>query len=681
MKTDLMNKKLKITKLTENIIALSILVLAFIIYLAVNSHYSKSVRDEKITYVTTSFAESDLYVYSKIDTILKDINVMTSIFSNTGSDSSFDDYVKLYKSDFSDLEFVGILRNSQLTKVYYPNGPIDVNKNELISNYDKLGTYDTQFGSDMDFFLNSNNEVCCITREPIYINDNGNKVYYGEVIFRMNFTKFIVKSFKPAMIDLANEYGWRAYLSFGYGSTDEVYKSIEGDIVNPIKFNSSNTDVYELKYEVSDKVLNAVDGTKYYRFIFALVIGLLLACSVKILLYTYRKIVDNNQMNDTKLDFFTNIVYEVRTSTNSIVGLCNEAEKEMAADKIKPYIYSSKNELNKLLRKINNLLDITNITEGKLKTWEEEYYIHMLINDLKNEYLPEAEAKEIKFLTETNEELPIKFKGPKIVLKKAIEHILDNALNVMFDGHIKINAYGEYKDDTRKEFNLKIVISDTELGIKQEAIKDVFSTKNLTNTDDESRVELAIASEMLKTIGGELKISSEYGKGSIYTITIVQKVIDERLMTNDMFEGLQEKFRDNLGKLRKVNAKVLVVDDNEVNLSVLKNIISLYGADVDSVKSGAAAIDLASTKNYDILFIDYLMPELDGIETLRKIRSLNKRYRTVPAVLVSANSESRDNDYQDGGFNEYLPKPISQNDIEKSLKTLLEIDLIECDEK
>ncbi|MCQ2979202.1 MAG: response regulator [Clostridia bacterium] len=681
MNKDNKKHRLKINRKVENIISLSILVLTVIVYLAFNKNYLNSVKEEKTTYVKTAISESDAQILNALNTVMKDVNIISSLIANEGNDSLFDDYTKLYKLDLSYVEYVGILRNSELSKVYYPNGQVAIDKNELMSNYDKIGYYETPYNSDLDFFITSNNDVCCVCKEPIYVTNGEELSYYGEVIFKADVTKIMTRYFQPSIIENANKCGWRVYISFDYGSDMEIYNSQATEIESPIKY-KTNREMLNFTYEVSDKILNVSDKTTVGRIILAIIIGGILAGSIKILLYTFRKIGDMKKVNDTKLDFFTNIVYEVRTSTNSIIGLCNEAENENVISNVKSYIVSSKNELNKLLRKINNLLDITNISEGKLKSWEEDYYIHMLIKELENEYKLEAEDKEIKFMTEIAPDIPIKFRGSKIVIKKAIEHIIDNAFNLIIDGHIKINVYGTYVDDTHKVNELKIVISDTEIGMKNDVLNDIQISNALSRTkNDDSKIELAIAHEMLKSIGGKLSINSEFGKGTVYTLVIPQKVIDERIMTEDMLMGLEEKFRGNLGKLKKVNANILVVDDNEVNLSVLKNIINIYGAEVDSVKSGAAAIDLASTKNYDLFFIDYFMPEMDGIETLQKIRTLNRKYRTVPAVLVSANSESREQDVDEGGFDEYLPKPISQNDVERCLKTLLDIELIECEGK
>lgn len=279
------------------------------------------------------------------------------------------------------------------------------------------------------------------------------------------------------------------------------------------------------------------------------------------------------------------------------------------------------------------------------------------------------------------DDTPIKLQGQKSVIKKSIGHIIENSLSMIIDGHIKIAVSTNYINN-RKNVILKIVITDTGIGIKSENVKDILQSDNLkeTSSSDESKVELAIAIELIKSIGGELKINSEYGKGTVYTITLNQKVIDDRTMNDEMYKDLQEKFRRNLGALKKVNANILVVDDNEVNLTVLRNIIKTFGAEVDSAKSGAIALELAQAKNYDLMFIDYLMPDMDGIETLYSIRNINKYYKQAPAVLVSANTFSNENEFKDNGFDEYLPKPISQKDIERCLKTLLNVELIECEQ-
>lgn len=672
--------RIKLTKRSENIIVISFFVIALLFAFAFNGIYKESQLEDYSNKMKLAFEIECQKIISKNEALFTDINAMAYEISKNGSDSNFAELVELYKTDFSICDYVGILKNGVLIKDYFPNGDFSLEESELELSFYKLAEYTNSYNEDVSYFVDTNNNVCTITQKPIYFMNEGEMQYYGELIYRINFTELTKNVFDLTPYGFNRNLFWKLSTKFSFGTILEIY-SYNGSLINdPLVLSTHDNYNTEYLFTISKgTVLNSnTDG--FYRINLFIIIIVFLSVGLKILFTIIRKQNDMDLINDTKLDFFTNIVYEVRTSTNSIVGFCNEAEKEQLSQNAKGYLNSSKNELKKLLHKINNILDITNITEGKKSSYEEEYYLHMLVQEIADEYKNEIEDRDIKFMLDISDNLPIKLCGSKIIIKKTLSHLIESTLSGIIDGHIKISISGAYLNQTKKNIKLKIVVSDTGIGIKDDYMKDIFILDNIKNSSsDDSKIEIAIASELIKTIGGSLKINSEYGKGTICTIEVSQKVVDDRTMTEEMLAGLKEKYRKNLGKLKKVHANVLIVDDNDVNLSVLRNIIKTYGAEVDSAKSGAIACELASVVNYDMVFIDYLMPELDGYETLKRIRNINKRYRTIPAVLVSANTFNKESDFKDAGFDDYLQKPIVQRDIERCLKSLLSIELIECE--
>ncbi len=388
--------------------------------------------------------------------------------------------------------------------------------------------------------------------------------------------------------------------------------------------------------------------------------------------------------NEAKSQFLMNVSHEIRTPINAILGMDEMILRESGDEKILDYAEDIKAAGGGLLSLVNDILDFSKIQSGKLKIIPVEYSLSSLMNDLMNMITPAAEKKGLKVSAEYDTNTPDRLYGDVVRIKQILVNILNNAVKFTEKGSIKFTvAFAKTKRD---EINIEFHVIDTGRGIKEEDMEKVFTPFERADEKQIRNIEgtglgMSISTELLRLMGSELKVNSEYGKGSDFHFTIRQKVFSFEPI-GDYFKKAQEAaFTEHARRetFHAPDAKILVVDDTEMNLTVVKNLLKRTQIQIETADSGPAAIDLAGKSRYDIIFMDHRMPNMDGIEAMQHIRELPagspNENTPIIALTASAIAGSREN-FLGLGFNSYIPKPIDPEVLEKTIREFLPEDKV-----
>jgi signal transduction histidine kinase/DNA-binding response OmpR family regulator len=385
-----------------------------------------------------------------------------------------------------------------------------------------------------------------------------------------------------------------------------------------------------------------------------------------------------------KSEFLATMSHEIRTPLNAIIGFSeiqmhNELPADTQADIEK--IYSS--GMN-LLGIINDILDISKIETGRLELIPVEYYTPNLINDVIQLNIVRIGSKNITFALDADPGIPSVLFGDELRVRQILNNILSNAFKYTQEGHVALRVLMERKED---EPVLVFAVSDTGIGIRECDIGKLFTKYTQLDTKANRKIEgtglgLSITKQLVEIMGGTISVESKYRKGSKFTVRIPQKIIDGRPIGESVTEDLQSmrfmekrllNHRSRLVREHMPYGKALVVDDVPTNLDVARGLLIPYGLKIDCVSSGREAIELIREKEtaYDLIFMDHMMPEMDGIEATEIIREeIGTEYaRSVPIVALTANAVSGNEEmFLEHGFNAFISKPIDIMRLDSILK-------------
>jgi signal transduction histidine kinase/CheY-like chemotaxis protein/HPt (histidine-containing phosphotransfer) domain-containing protein len=386
-----------------------------------------------------------------------------------------------------------------------------------------------------------------------------------------------------------------------------------------------------------------------------------------------------------KADFLANVSHELRTPLNAIIGL---GELELRKD-LEKETYTNLEKIHNsgivLLHIINDLLDISKIESGRFELIPVNYQIASLISDSVNINIIRLGSKPITFHLKINKELPSVLYGDELRVRQILNNLLSNAFKYTREGTVTLDINFEKIEGPEKDILLVCRVEDTGIGIKQEDMGKLFSVYNQVDTRSNRHIDgtglgLSISKNLVTMMGGEIFVESEYGWGSVFTMRVKQKIIDETPIGGDLKERL-EHFNYHAGmpgEQRKQTrnkipyGKVLVVDDVATNLDVAKGMMLPYDLSIDCVLSGREAINLIREEKtrYHAVFMDHMMPEIDGIETVRIIRhEIGTEYaKTVPIIALTANAIiGNDKMFLENGFDDFLTKPIDISKLDACL--------------
>jgi CheY-like chemotaxis protein/uncharacterized membrane protein/anti-sigma regulatory factor (Ser/Thr protein kinase) len=372
--------------------------------------------------------------------------------------------------------------------------------------------------------------------------------------------------------------------------------------------------------------------------------------------------------NISKSKFLATMSHEIRTPMNAIIGI---SQMQMGRDDLPPdaeeaidKIYASGHGL---LGIINDILDLSKIETGKLEILPSEYALPSLINDTVQLYVTHIGSRPIEFSLEVAEDTPAKLFGDELRIKQILGNILTNAFKYTDRGSVKMSVKHEKSVDG---ITLIISVSDTGQGMKPEdaaALGNEFARFNLeTNRSTEGTgLGMSITKRLLGLMNGSMDIQSEFGVGSVFTVNIPQKSAGREIIGAELASTLSDFSYSRDKQVKKMQivreampyGKVLMVDDVETNLYVAEGLLKPYGIAVTSVTSGFAAIDLIKAGNiYDIIFMDHMMPVMDGIETVKKMRAMGY---TAPIAALTANAlTGSEAMFRENGFDDFISKPI-----------------------
>ena len=396
-----------------------------------------------------------------------------------------------------------------------------------------------------------------------------------------------------------------------------------------------------------------------------------------------------------KEDFLANMSHEIRTPMNAIAGMVELAlSNESLPEQEKEYLYNIRSAGDELMSIIENILDVTKIRSEMLEIAEEEYEITSLVHDVVNTIQVMLGEKQVVLLVDMNPGIPSRLRGDDVRIKQVMMNLLSNAAKYTEKGTIHLEVDFMPVNGKNKEIELKVSVTDTGIGIAQEQLKELFtkfkqadSSRNRANGG--SGLGLVISKKLIDLMRGTILAKSVLGKGSEFSFTVIQEVIDARpCIETDPQMVLQQSVKQEERGATRVHsrkkeerhttftapdAKVLLVDDNKVNLKVAEGLLRPYMMHIEMADSGKMAIDMVRNCEYDLIFMDHMMPEMDGVETTKIIRGLeDERFRTMPIVALSANAVRGARElFLEAGMNDFVPKPIEMRVMDRALRKWL----------
>ncbi len=374
--------------------------------------------------------------------------------------------------------------------------------------------------------------------------------------------------------------------------------------------------------------------------------------------------------NKEKSNFLAKMSHEIRTPMNAIIGYSELILQEKIEEKVEEYALDIKSASNNLLSIINAILDISKIESGKLEIIESDYFTQSLIYDVMSVILIPIHKKGLKFVNEIDTNIPLQLYGDSLRIRQVMINLLNNAVKFTDKGSITLSVQiEERRGDT---ISLVWKISDTGKGIRQQDIQKIFGQFEQVDKKSNYAVEgtglgLSISKSLVEAMGGTITVESEYGKGTTFIVRLKQRIIDEKPIENISVDGLMKEGRskEKIAFIAPL-AKVLVVDDNHVNLDVIRGYLKHYKIVPDLAESGREAVELIQRNSYDIVFMDQMMPDMDGVETTDLIRKMGYTEDSLIIIALTANAISGTKEYlMQRGFNDYASKPISIKTLEE----------------
>ncbi|MCL1992776.1 MAG: ATP-binding protein [Spirochaetes bacterium] len=386
------------------------------------------------------------------------------------------------------------------------------------------------------------------------------------------------------------------------------------------------------------------------------------------------------EANKSKSNFLAMMSHEIRTPLNGIIGIAQiQLQKEGLQDEYSAAfnrIYSSGDNL---LRIINDILDMSKIEVGKFELVPVEYYLASLVNDVVQLNMVRIGEKAIKFSLNVQEDLPAKLFGDDLRIKQVLNNLISNAIKYTERGYVKLSV-SHFKEGGIVK--LRFTVSDTGQGMRGEDIEKLFLAYSRFNAEANRATEGAglgmnITQRLVEMMGGTIEVESEYGKGSTFVVTIEQKPLAPYTAIGAVLAKklCDFTFSDDR-KMSKMQVqpmpygKVLVVDDTETNLYVAQGLLAPYKLEVETADSGYAALEKVRHGNiYDIVFMDHMMPHMDGIETTQRLRSLG--YQGAIVALTANALAGNDEMFRQNGFDGFIPKPIDIKILDSALNKFI----------
>ncbi len=387
--------------------------------------------------------------------------------------------------------------------------------------------------------------------------------------------------------------------------------------------------------------------------------------------------------NEAKSNFLSNMSHEIRTPINAILGMNEMILRESNDAQVTEYAVNVKSAGNSLLSLVNDILDFSKIEAGKMEILPVQYNLGSLLNDLVNMVSAKAQEKGLDLEIEVDSNMPANLIGDEIRLKQVVTNILTNSVKYTEKGRVLLSVfYEEYND---KNIILHFEVSDTGIGIKEEDLQRLYSPferiEEIRNrTIEGTGLGMSIVKKILAMMDTKLEVESKYGLGSIFSFGVKQQVVSW-----EPIGDFKEKYREYIDSVEQYHesfhapeAQILVVDDTQMNLTVIKSFLKQTQIQITTAESGKETLDLVAKKHFDVIFLDHRMPEMDGIETFEAMKAMpDNLNRDVPVIALTANAISgAREEYMKHGFTDYISKPVNGIQLEQMLIHYLPVEKI-----
>ena len=373
-----------------------------------------------------------------------------------------------------------------------------------------------------------------------------------------------------------------------------------------------------------------------------------------------------------KGEFLANMSHEIRTPLTTILGMDEVILRKYESGPIYEYARDIQSAGNTLLHIINDILDFSKIESGQLELAVRNYDLARVLRDVDNMVKIRAEQKGLKYIVQIDDSLPNQLFGDRIRVHQIMVNILNNAVKYTKRGSVKFTLTG-VKGDDPSLIVLHITVTDTGIGIHTEDIPKLFKSFSRIDAKETHNIEgtglgLAITGRLIELMGGTVEVTSTYGMGSTFHVVLPQKVVGEQTLRQYELEASHKKKTERV-VLKAPTAKILIVDDNDMNRIVLRSLMKENEVKIEEAESGEECLKKISENEYDVILMDYMMPRMDGKETLAKIKQMPDAPGAKAKVIVcTANAlVGVRAELLSAGFDDFLSKPVNGKELEEML--------------
>lgn len=387
--------------------------------------------------------------------------------------------------------------------------------------------------------------------------------------------------------------------------------------------------------------------------------------------------------NQAKSRFLANMSHEIRTPINGILGMDAILLKECRDENLREYAKNIQSAGNSLLSIVNDILDISKIESGKLEILPVQYELFSVVNDCCNMIKPKLENRPIKLSIEVNPRMPSGLYGDEVRIRQIMNNFMSNAAKYTKEGKVTLNL--DYENVTEDRIIMILSVTDTGIGIREEDMERLFQPFTRMEESRNRNIEgtglgLNLTKNLIELMGGEITVNSVYGAGSCFKARIPQTVTNAEPI-GDLQSRYQQYLDSDVNTVLTFyapDARVLVVDDVELNLKVVVGLLKETQVQIDTVLSGRECLELVKKKQYDIIFLDHMMPGMDGVETLQRMKRLTGSLnRKTPVIALTANAiMGAREEYIEAGFTDYLTKPLVEAELMEMMQKYLPEEIV-----
>ncbi|MCR5098013.1 MAG: response regulator [Lachnospiraceae bacterium] len=385
--------------------------------------------------------------------------------------------------------------------------------------------------------------------------------------------------------------------------------------------------------------------------------------------------------NRAKTLFLAQMSHDIRTPINAMLGMNEMILRETDNDDIAEYSRDIQTAGKSLLSLINTILDFSKIEDGKMELVIVQYDLAAFVKNIVLSMQSRARSRGLEFIVNVDENLPAALFGDDVRLNKVISNLLTNAIKYTEKGSVRLDFIKVSEND--KNVTMRVVVADTGIGIKKEELDTLFNEFTRLDEERNRNIEgvglgMSIVRHLLEMMGTKLEVESTYGVGSTFSFNVIQRIADatpvgdytQRIVISDTDLSLEDEFE-------APGARVLIVDDNPMNLKVAKKLLSIFGIEPDLANSGAECIEMVKKKDYQLIGLDHMMPEMNGVETLEKMRQEKLLSEDTRVIAMTANAVAGAKEmYLKAGFDDYVSKPIEVDAMKEKLISFLPADIL-----